>query len=66
MQTTKHKKRVKTDDLKNAIRIRKKQIAFDSYPEELRNFLTRIGMNPYDADYENRIEHRTANIGVKE
>ena len=66
MDILKYKKHITFEDLRKAIQRRKKQIAFDKYPKELQECLTEAGMNPYEEDYENRIEHRTMTITVKE
>lgn len=56
------KKKVTTDDLAKAIRLRKRQLAFDKYPKPLQDFLTREGMNPYMDDVESRIQYRDFSI----
>lgn len=59
-------KHLSCDELRKLIRIRKKQIAFDSYPKQLQDYLTRTGMNPYKDDVDNHIEYRDFNFTVKE
>ena len=66
MKITKHKKRVTTEELRKAIRTRRRQLAFDKYPKELQDFLTRTGANPYLKDSDDIIEYRTLTITVKE
>ena len=54
------------EDIRKLIRIRKRQIAFDTYPKALQEYLTRTGMNPYKDDVENRIVYRDFTITAKE
>ena len=45
-------KHLTTEDIRKLIRMRKRQLAFDSYPKPLQDYLTRTGMNPYKDDVE--------------
>ena len=56
----------KEHDLKKAIAIRRKQIAFDKYPEALQEFMTRIGLNPYKTHIDDMIEYRDFIVNSKE
>ena len=59
-------KHLTTEDIRKLIRIKKRQLAFDTYPKPLQDYLTRTGMNPYKDDVENRIVYRDFNITAKE
>ena len=61
-----NKKHLTYEEVKKLIRIRKRQLAFDSYTKRVQDYLTRHGMNPYKNDVENHIEHREFNLIVKE
>lgn len=61
-----NKKHLTFEEVRMLIRKRKRQLAFDSYPKGLQDYLTRNGMNPYKDDVENRIVYRDFNITTKE
>ncbi len=61
-----NKKHLSYEDIKKLIRIRRRQLAFDSYPKALQDYLTRTGMNPYQDDVEARIVYRDFTITAKE
>lgn len=65
MKNPLQKKRVTTDDLAKAIRLKKRQLAFDKYPKPLQDFLTREGMNPYNDDVESRIQYRDFTVDTE-
>lgn len=48
----------KEHDLKKAIAIRRKQIAFDKYPKALQEYMTRRGLNPYEKHIDDMVEYR--------
>ena len=66
MSKQKPKKDIGTDEIRRKIWLRKRQLAFDTYPKALQEFLTRNGMNPYLDGMENRIEYREFIITAKE
>ena len=59
-------KHLTVDDVRKLIRIRKRQLVFDTYPKALQDYLTRTGMNPYKDDVEHRIVYRDFTITAKE
>ena len=60
MNESKHKNPIleKEHDLNKAFAIRKKQIAFDKYPKRLQEFMTRMGLNPYETHIDDMVEYR--------
>lgn len=60
------KKKVTDVELNKAFQRRKRQLAFDNYPKSLQEFMTRIGMNPYEEESEERIQYRDFTVTVKE
>lgn len=64
MRKKEHKK-ISIDELKQLIRRRKRQIAFDTYPKDLQDFMTKKGLNPYMDDVETRIEYRDFTVSAE-
>lgn len=59
-------KHITNEELDKLFRRRRRQLAFDTYPKPLQDYLTRTGMNPYKDDVENRIVYRDFSFTVKE
>lgn len=57
MNESTHKESGSIEEARKKIFKRKKQLAFDSYPKDLQDFLTRRGTNPYQQETEDCIEH---------
>lgn len=49
---------LKERDLRKAIAIRKRQLAFDNYPKQLQDYMTRMGLNPYEKHIDDMVEYR--------
>lgn len=57
MSKTKHKDLGNFEEIRRKMLRRRRQLAFDSYPKSLQDFLTRKGLNPYEHDTTDCIEH---------
>ena len=65
MESKTNKKHVSTDDLSKAIQRRRWQIAFDKKPKRIQDIMTRLGLNPYEDNPEDRIQYRDFTVNTE-
>lgn len=56
--TTPNNKKLSLKDLRKAFEQRRRQLAFDKYPKVLQEYMTRMGLNPYEKHIDDMVEYR--------
>lgn len=57
MKDTKEKRIVTFSEIRRMLKQRRRQLVFDEYPEHIKDVLTRMGLNPYEEDADEKIEY---------
>ena len=58
-------KPITIEEVKRKIALRRRQIAFDNYSKKVQDVMTRLGLNPYETDTEERIVYREFNVTIE-